>query len=90
MHELLPVRLHTSWFHLWHTVPDSQSGYDTDGHYVYAPDPQSEAAQELGRTVAPFLSLFRWYKGSYELLGIEQDIPCDLISAVSPFTYMYI
>ena len=32
--------------------------------------------------------LFRWYKGSYELLGIEQDIPCDLISVVSYFSQL--
>ncbi len=28
---------------------------------------------------------FRWYKGSYELLGIEQDIPCDLFSELCVF-----
>ncbi len=29
--------------------------------------------------------LFRCYKSSYELLGIEQAIPCDLISVISYF-----
>lgn len=33
--------------------------------------------------------LFRWYKGSYELLGTEQDIPCDLISVVSCYLFEF-
>ncbi len=34
--------------------------------------------------------LFRWYKGSYELLGIEQDISCDIISVVSYFFLSFV